>query len=472
MEISINHRILPFINTQKRVKILVGGRGSGKSVGIADIILMMCAKGKTILAAREFQTSIEDSVHSLLQSRIETYNLHGFTSTNRDITHPRTGGRIFYKGLARNVSSLKSLGSVDICWIEEGESIGDKSLQILTPSIRSLGDTPPEIWVSMNRHSTQGAIAKKYLDRAEKDLSISGSYEDELLLAVQLNYSENPWFPSELDLERLDDKQRLSDTNYNHIWNGAYYDELDNSIIKSDWFDSCIDAHIKLGFVGEGVRILSYDPSDEGGDDKAIVVRYGSVIERCEVLTEGDVAAGTDWAIKLANDTGSDVFTWDCDGMGVALKRQVASEFENYVMFKGSNKPEGLHDAYSIESDNTREENESPNAKTFKNKRAQYYWRLRDRMYYTHQAVVGQILPEDVDFDECLSLVGDGQIDIPKLRYEVCRIPLKSNPNGTIQIASKTDMSINSPNRADALMMSMMTPAPNTRFDINFDTIW
>lgn len=472
-ELSVNDLILPMLTKDKRVKILVGGRGSGKSVGVADLILLKCREGKSILAAREFQTSIEDSVHSLLEDRINHYNLKGFTVTAKDISFKSTGGRIFYKGLARNISSLKSLGAVDICWIEEGESIGDKSLQTLTPSIRSIGETPPEIWITMNRHSMQGAVSIKYLKRAESDLASTGTFEDNLLLAVQLNYADNPWFPNELDMERLDDKDRLSPSQYAHVWDGAYYDEFDNSIIKSEWFESCIDSHIKLGFKAVGQRVLAYDPSDEGGDDKAYVIRHGSVIEECEVLSEGDIATGTDWALSTASDRKCDVFTWDCDGMGIAIKRQVAASFNNYIMFKGSESPEDKHSAY-LNSDQIHiaVNKTKSNQQTFRNKRAQYYWRLRDRFYATHRAVVdGGIY----DADKMISISSGSGMDIARLRYEVCRIALKNNPNGMIQIVSKPDMArmgLKSPNRADALMMSMLNPEADTTFDIEFESIW
>lgn len=476
-ELAINERILPLLTIHKRIKILVGGRGSGKSVGIADIALLKCREGKTILCCREFQTSIEDSVHSLLADRIDHYEMDGFVVTTKDITFPDSGGRIFYKGLARNISSLKSLGAVDICWIEEGESIGEKSLQTLTPSIRSIGDIPPEIWISMNRHSMQGAISSKYLGRAEEALSITGYYEDDLVLAVQLNYSENPWFPDALNMERLDDKDRLTRSQYEHVWEGHYYDEFDNSIIKSDWFDAAVDSHLRLGFSAIGQRVLSYDPSDEGGDDKALVVRCGSVIEKCRTLAEGDIASGTDWALEYANHYECDVFTWDCDGMGIALKRQVANGFDNYVIFKGSESPEDKLDFYLGSNDDLLEDGKAKtNHETFRNKRAQYYWRLRDRFYNTYIAMkqFESSGSTDIDPEKLISIASDG-VDIASLRYEVCRIPLKPNPNGMIQIMSKPDMKkqgIKSPNMSDALMMSLLNPAVDMTFNIEFDSQW
>ena len=99
-------------------------------------------------------------------------------------------------------------------------------------------------------------------------------------------------------------------------------------------------------------------------------------------------------------------------------------------------------------------QNAKRNKDTFKNKRSQYYWALRDRFYNTYRAVVKG---EYVDPDDMISLDVSGIPNIDKLRSEVCRIPIKDNNNGFIQIMSKLEMKaikISSPNMADALMMA------------------
>ena len=53
--------------------------------------------------------------------------------------------------------------------------------------------------------------------------------------------------------------------------------------------------------------------------------------------------------------------------------------------------------------------------------------------------------------------------NLDQLRAEVCRIPLKRNNNGKIQIMSKIEMAkkpyqLPSPNMGDSLMMSMYSP--------------
>ena len=139
VDLRIVDKLLPLITTPKRIKIAVGGRGSGKSVGFGDIALMFADQGERICASREFQASISDSVHENLKEAIERLGVTGFAVQETKIK-TSSGGEIFYKGLARNITSIKSIGNVKRLWIEEGESISEGSLKVLTPSIRSTAD--------------------------------------------------------------------------------------------------------------------------------------------------------------------------------------------------------------------------------------------------------------------------------------------------------------------------------------------
>src|SRR5690606_3272282 len=132
--LQIPEKLLPLLQTQKRIKLAVGGRGGGKSIAVADILIMLASHGKSICCGREFQNSIDDSVHSLMVGEIERLEAPGFNITNNRITHD-SGGQIFYKGLARNPESLKSLSGVDVFWVEEAQTISEKSLKLLTPSV-------------------------------------------------------------------------------------------------------------------------------------------------------------------------------------------------------------------------------------------------------------------------------------------------------------------------------------------------
>jgi len=127
----------PIFTKRKRIKIIVGGRGSTKSTGIADYVAAKVSSGELWCCARENQNSIEESVHRTILDEIGRLGIEGFEDTKTSITHEESGGRTFYRGLARNITSLKStLSGVDGLWIEEGEDISANTLRVLTASVR------------------------------------------------------------------------------------------------------------------------------------------------------------------------------------------------------------------------------------------------------------------------------------------------------------------------------------------------
>lgn len=488
----------PIFTKPKRIKIIVGGRGSTKSTGVADYVAANVSRGQLWCCARENQNSIEESVHRTILDEINRLGIEGFDDTKTSITHESSGGRTFYRGLARNITSLKStLSGVDGLWIEEGEDISDNTLRVLTASVRlNAKDTEklldgrklesieqlnelldesdmkmPEIIITMNRGARTGAVAKKWLSRAETELSRCGYYEDDTIMVVQMNYTDMPqsWFiASGLEQERLDDKDKLSQAAYDHKWLGEYMDEVKDSIIKPEWFDAAVDAHkiekLKGVFKPHGAVIVAHDPFDGGGDAAGLAVRHGSIIKAVKCKTEGEIDVCCDWATAQARYYNADWFVWDGDGMGTGLKRQVSDAFAGtqtkYHMFKGSLSGKGQDNAEDIYQAVSDDKDSAPKtyAETFKNNRSQYYISLADRFYNVYRCVVRG---EYVDPDDMISIDSDGVEDMLGLRSQMCRIPRKKNPNGLLQLMSKQDMKsegIDSPNESDSVMMTLFIP--------------
>lgn len=499
IDIKYVKNLHPIFTKPKRIKIIVGGRGSTKSTGIADYVAAKVSNGELWCCARENQNSIEESVHRTILDEVSRLGISGFEDTKTSITHEESGGRTFYRGLARNITSLKStLSGIDGLWIEEGEDISANTLRVLTASVRlNAKDTEellngkklksqeelneilensdikmPEIIITMNRGARAGAVARKWLDRAEDALSRCGYYEDDTVMVVQMNYTDMPlsWFiASGLEQERLDDESQLTQAAYDHKWHGDYMDEVENSIIKPEWFDAAIDAHklpqLQKAFEPHGITIAAHDPFDDGNDAAGFAVRHGSVIKSVQCKDHGEIDVCCDWATDLAKKFHADCFVFDGDGMGTGLKRQISDNFAgtkiDYHMFKGSLSGKGQDNGEDIyqEINDTKDENPKTYAETFKNNRAQYYIELANRFYNTYRCVVKG---EYIDPDDMISLESDGIKDMLALRSQLCRIPRKiRNTGGLQQIMSKAEMKLNgieSPNEADSVMMCLYKP--------------
>jgi phage terminase large subunit len=484
IDLRITEPLVWLLSKPKRIKIAVGGRGSQKSTGVGDVMIMFADNGERICCSREFQNSIDDSVHENLKQEIDRLGVKGFTVLNNEI-RSSNNGEIFYKGLARNITSLKSLAGVKRLWIEEGESVSAKSLKVLTPSIRSSaadnleGEDPPEIWITMNRGESSGAIAHKYLKRAEASLKKTGRYEDDLIMVVQVNWRDNPWFPPELEQERTDDYENLPRSEYDAIWENAYDDTVPGAIIKPEWFDAAIDAHkierLKEVFKPHGAKVAAHDPFDDGNDAGGYALRHDSIIKYVKTKDSGEIDEVCDWATDLAKKHGADWFVWDGDGMGTGLKRQVSLAFDGshtkYHIFKGSLSGSGQDNANSVYMPESGDSDTKPKtyAQTFRNNRAQFYTELARRFYNTYKCVVrGEYLSPD----DMISIDSDGVDNMASLKSQTCKIPKKKNNSGLVQIMSKQDMKIleiESPNDTDSIMMSLFSPKDSAvDLELNF----
>jgi len=464
-KLTLTDKLAPFLTKHKRVKIAFGGRGGTKSVTIADVLLHLAFQQQYKVGCfREHQNTIEDSVHALLDEEIQRLNIPGFVVNDKEIKHI-DGGKFKFRGLARHIGGIKSFHGFKVFWIEEGQFLSETSLQLLLPTLREKGS---ELWVTMNPLFEEDAIYDRYILPHLNELVTDGVYEDDECYIVWTNFDENPWFPEVLEKQRKADYERLSRTDYDHIWLGYCANKVDNALIQREWFDACIDAHIKLGFEPRGVKILAHDPADIGPDANALAYRHGSVVLDLDQDYDIDINEGGSWAATRAIEYQVDEFVWDCDGLGVGLNGQYEMDFKSkrcvLTNFKGSKTPDypearfegdlhyeqGLVEKVEIKQRKT-------NKEALKNTRAQYYLMLRNRIYRTYRAVVHG---EYYDPDLLLSFSSNMRY-IQQLRLELTRMPIKPNNNGLFELYTKKEMQskfkFNSPNLSDSVMMSLRT---------------
>lgn len=450
--IEVAEKLLPFLTTPKRLKIAVGGRGGSKSIFFGDAFLRFCDAGERLCCAREYQNTIEDSVHALLSSRVATLGVATIQAAANKI-HSQSGGEIFYRGLARNITGFKSAFGINRIWIEEGQGLSQETIDTVLPTIR---EEDSEIWISANRGSSKDPFSKSFLNQYERALDKDGYYEDDDILIIEINWWDNPFFPDTLNQQRLRDKANMSAAKYDHVWNGEYSDTVENAIIEPDWFDACVDAHKVLGFKPEGIEVVSFDPFDGGEDAAGLVHRHGSVIVEARESRHGRVNDCCDWALSYVQNCKPDAFIWDAGGVGAGLKRQItdalAGKSTSITMFEGQSTVDLPNSQYEPSQGTVMKA--KTNRETFYNRRAQRYWNLRDRVYKTYLAV------KDRQYTDPSNLISfSSGIDVlSTLRAELCRVPLKTNGAGKIQIMSKPEMKaegIDSPNLGDCAMMSM-----------------
>ena len=195
------------LRERARYKVYYGGRGGAKSWAFARALLIFADKWSLrILCAREFQNSINDSVHRLLCDQIDMLGLsHRFEVTLTSIRNTETGSQFLFKGLRHSVQEIKSLEGVDICWVEEAQSVSKDSWEILIPTIRKEGS---EIWISFNPLDATDPTYQRFVVTPPP-----------MTVVEKVGWQDNPFFPATLDAERR--HMLATDPEaYDHIWEG------------------------------------------------------------------------------------------------------------------------------------------------------------------------------------------------------------------------------------------------------------
>lgn len=183
-----------------------GGRSSAKSTTVAtDLAVLGSSKKIRVLCCREVQNSIAESVHRLLADVIQKYNLPGWEITRETIRNVNSSEFIF-KGLRGNAQSIKSLEGIDICWVEEAQTVSKESIDILIPTIRKPGSY--FIW-TFNRLTDNDPVWER----------IAGS-PDERTYVRQVNSDEvEKLLSPEIIAER--EKMRAENPElFEHVWLG------------------------------------------------------------------------------------------------------------------------------------------------------------------------------------------------------------------------------------------------------------
>jgi len=214
VNIDITKKFKPFMKPT-RYKIAYGGRGSGKSWSIAQLLVAAAWKNPVrILCAREIQRSIQDSVLQLLSDTIVRMELQEYFDVQRTQILGTNGSRFLFEGLRSNITKIKSMEGLDIVWIEEAESVTYTSWETLIPTIRKAGS---EIWCSFNPNDEMDDTYIRFVENPPEDA-----------YSVKVNYNDNPFFPKELERERIALKAKNEDL-YNHVWEGEVLSNRDGA---------------------------------------------------------------------------------------------------------------------------------------------------------------------------------------------------------------------------------------------------
>ena len=262
-----------------RFKGAWGGRGSGKSHFFGErLVIEMISDHIRAVCGREVQNSIKDSSKQLVEDKINSLGVAElFKITDKEIIGPNDG-LIIFKGLQNHTTnSIKSLEGFNRLWIDEAQSVSQKSLDLAIPTFRAKGS---QIWCSWNPEQETDPVDKFFREN-ENDPNV---------ICVRANYLDNPYFPNELrqDMER--DKRRDPDK-YAHVWLGEYQRNSETRVFKNwriEEFERPTGTIFRLGldfgFAVDPTALVRCSL-----DGNALYIDYEAVMVGCEIVNTPDL---------------------------------------------------------------------------------------------------------------------------------------------------------------------------------------
>lgn len=239
MELTIETpRVFKPLLADARYKGGKGGRSSGKSHFFGGSLIERCLIKKTdAVCVREVQQTLKQSVKKLLESKIQSMNAGAYFTVQDAVIKAPYGGVVTFQGMqSHNAESIKSLEDYDIAYVEEAQTLSQKSLDLLRPTIRKAGS---ELWFAWNpRHKTDPV-----------DALLCGENPPPGAVVVHANYRDNPWVSEEIVREIAYDQKRDPDK-FQHIWLGGYEQHSESRVFKNwkvEEFESPSTATYRLG---------------------------------------------------------------------------------------------------------------------------------------------------------------------------------------------------------------------------------
>lgn len=223
-QIKLPAKLIPVFTGEADVRGAFGGRGSAKTRSFALMTAVRAykwaAEGRNgqILCARQFMESLSDSSMEEVKQAIlsEPWLAAFFDIGEKYIRTKGLPGRVYYtfRGLDRNIDSVKSQARILLCWVDEAEPVVDAAWTKLIPTLR---EEDSELWVTWNPERKNSATHKRF--RQSKDPRYK---------VIEMNWRDNPKFPAVLERQRIRDQRERPDQ-YDHIWEGDFVTAIEGA---------------------------------------------------------------------------------------------------------------------------------------------------------------------------------------------------------------------------------------------------
>lgn len=240
-QIELPPKLIPVFDGEADVRGSYGGRGSGKTRSFAKMSAVrvymwdQAHREGLFLCGRQYMNSLEDSSLEEIKAAIrdEAWLLPHFDIGEKYVR--TASGRIHYSftGLDRNIDSIKSKSRILGAWVDEAEPVTDAAWTKLIPTLR---EEDSELWVTWNPERKKSATHKRFRQSTDPRYKV-----------VELNFRDNPRFPTVLERQRQRDMRERPDQ-YAHIWEGDFVTAVEGAYFAKHLSDA--KAENRIGRVG------------------------------------------------------------------------------------------------------------------------------------------------------------------------------------------------------------------------------
>ena len=195
------------LDYSRRYEVYYGGAGSGKSVFIAQkLIVKACKRKRKVLVIRKVAATLKDSVFDLICTYLKKWQLYDKCTVNLStytITLPNNSVFLF-KGLDDR-EKIKSITDITDIWCEEATELNEDDFSQLDLRLRALA-ADLQFIVSFNPVSKVNWVYKKWFSEA-------AIYDREKTVILKTTYLDNKFLPEDY-INALKEKQKTNPTYY------------------------------------------------------------------------------------------------------------------------------------------------------------------------------------------------------------------------------------------------------------------
>lgn len=225
----MNKAYIPHLNAQQRYQLFYGGASSGKSVFLAQRLVLDLIKGRNYLVVRQVAGRVQQSCYNEILKAMDMFGVRDKFKVTKSSISIESGGEVLFAGLD-DPEKIKSItpkrGVLTDIWIEEATEIKKESFLQLNKRLRGLSEFKKRLTLSFNPTSKGNWIYKHFFEG--KDIFSNPHVSDDVLI-FKSSYLDNKYLCAD-DIAALKDE---SDELFHRVYTLGEWGLNSEQVLKS-----------------------------------------------------------------------------------------------------------------------------------------------------------------------------------------------------------------------------------------------